>query len=114
MKGYPMNKIEELFLKAWRQKDYRADEELPEYIELPKNDFSRILVEANNELERICLESKEIIEGFHKLLGVHSSTEALGKIAALMHEADLGWTCKKCGTSANVGYRCSWCEEKRP
>lgn len=28
--------------------------------------------------------------------------------------ADLGWTCEKCGTTANVGYRCSWCETPRP
>jgi hypothetical protein len=39
-------------------------------------------------LEAICRESKEIIEGFHKLLGVDSSTEALGKIAVLMREDD--------------------------
>jgi len=49
---------------------------------------AKITIEVNAELERICLESKEIIEGFHKLLGVHSSTEALAKIAVLMREDD--------------------------
>lgn len=83
-----MSEIEKLFLKAWRQEDYQADEELPEYIELPKEDFLRILIEADNKLERICLESKEIIEGFHKLLEVHSSTEALAKTAVLMREEE--------------------------
>jgi len=24
-----------------------------------------------------------------------------------------GWTCDKCGTESNVGYRCSWCESPR-
>ncbi len=49
---------------------------------------AEITIEVNAELERICIESKEIIEGFHKLLGVHTSTEALGKIAVLMREDD--------------------------
>ena len=49
---------------------------------------AEITIEVNAELERICLESKQIIEGFHKLLGVHSSTEALAKIAVLMREDD--------------------------
>lgn len=49
---------------------------------------AEITIEVNAELERICIESKEIIEGFHKLLGVHSSTEALAKIAVLMREDD--------------------------
>jgi hypothetical protein len=73
---------------------------------------AEITIEVNAELVRICIESKEIIEGFHKLLGVHTSTEALAKIAVLMREDDTasGWTCEKCGTEANVGYRCSWCE----
>lgn len=47
---------------------------------------AEITIEVNAELERICRESKEIIEGFHKLLGVHTSTEALAKIAVLMRE----------------------------
>lgn len=47
-----------------------------------------ITIEINAELERICLESKEIIEGFHKLLGVSSSTEALSKISVLMREEE--------------------------
>lgn len=50
--------------------------------------IEKISIEVNAELERICLESKEIIEGFHKLLGVHTSTEALAKIAVLMREDD--------------------------
>lgn len=49
---------------------------------------AEITIEVNSELERICRESKEIIEGFHKLLGVHSSTEALAKIAVLMREEE--------------------------
>jgi len=49
---------------------------------------AEITIEVNAELERICIESKEIIEGFHKLLGVHTSTEALAKIAVLMCEDD--------------------------
>jgi hypothetical protein len=28
--------------------------------------------------------------------------------------AESGWTCEKCGTESNVGYRCSWCESTRP
>ena len=47
---------------------------------------AEITIEVNAELVRICRESKEIIEGFHKLLGVHTSTEALAKIAVLMRE----------------------------
>jgi len=39
---------------------------------------------------------------------------AFGEAVEQMRAADLGWTCEKCGTTANVGYRCSWCEEKRP
>ena len=49
---------------------------------------AEITIEVNAELERICIESKEIIEGFHKLLGVHTSSEALAKIAVLMREDD--------------------------
>ena len=49
---------------------------------------TEITIEVNAELERICLESKEIIEGFHKLLGVHTSTEALSKVAVLMREEE--------------------------
>jgi hypothetical protein len=50
--------------------------------------IEKVTIEVNAELERICIESKEIIEGFHKLLGVHSSTEALAKIAVFMREDD--------------------------
>jgi hypothetical protein len=46
-----MNKIEKAFLKAWRLEDYQIGEELPAYIELPKEEFSRILVEASKEIE---------------------------------------------------------------
>jgi hypothetical protein len=51
-----------------------------------KNAEIEISISVNAELERICLESKEIIEGFQRLLGVHSSSEALAKIAVLMRE----------------------------
>jgi hypothetical protein len=31
-----------------------------------------------------------------------------------LDETVSGWTCDKCGTKSNVGYRCSWCESPRP
>ena len=49
---------------------------------------AEITIEINAELLRTCRENMEIVKGFHKLLGVHSSTEALAKIAVLMREDD--------------------------
>ncbi len=43
-------------------------------------------IAVNAEIHRIAVESKMIIEQFQKLLGVYTTTEALGKIAVLMRE----------------------------
>lgn len=43
-------------------------------------------VKINDEILRIAEESKLIIEQFQKLLGVHTTTEALAKLAVLMRE----------------------------
>lgn len=45
-----------------------------------------IEISVNDEIVRIAQESKLIIEQFQKLLGVYTTTEALGKIAVLMRE----------------------------
>lgn len=47
-----------------------------------------IEIAVNAELNRIAIESKMIIEQFQKLLGVYTTTEALGKIAVLMREEE--------------------------
>lgn len=83
-----MNEIEKSFLKAWRREDYQIGEELPEYIEIPKDEFSRILVETNKELEGFVFGQRQIIEELHHLLGVHTSSWALAKVAVLMREEE--------------------------
>lgn len=45
-----------------------------------------IEIAINKEVYKIALESKMIIEQFQKLLGVYTTSEALGKIAVLMRE----------------------------
>jgi len=47
-----------------------------------------IEIAVNDELNRIAVESKMIIEQFQKLLGVYTSTEALAKIVVLMREEE--------------------------
>jgi hypothetical protein len=68
----------------------------------------------------------ELENKFYKILESHNHeigmdfvwlvnlAHELAEAAQQNGQTDLGWTCDKCGTSANVGYHCSWCEEKRP
>ena len=48
--------------------------------------ISEIEKDSYDEINRIAIESKLIIEQFQKLLGVYTTTEALSKIAVLMRE----------------------------
>ena len=82
----------EKFITIWLDGDKEKAQSMIEnndWVEITAQrveEILNILINSDNSINKIAIESKLIIEQIQKLLGVYTNTEALGKIAVLMRE----------------------------